>query len=302
MDPTFDRLARRQHGLVTSRQLGELGWTRSKQYQVVRRGRLVEVRRGVYRPVGAPVTREQAWLAAVLASALAAVLSHLSAAMLWGLRGFPEPEAIDLLAVGKVRARMPGVRGHRTESLPADHTTVYRAIPVTTVERTLVDVCGAVPARTLRSAVNDGLRRSLVTIPRLARTVDEVPRSGRRKIVPMVELLRMLVPGYDAGDSDPEVDLVELLVSAGLPRPQQQVKVLAEGHVHYVDVGWPAVRCGFEYDSEEFHGSLDSMHEDRARLRRLKRAGWDIWPVTSRTTRNEIVAIARLAFGHIRAA
>ncbi|MEA3077726.1 MAG: hypothetical protein QOF60_2634 [Actinomycetota bacterium] len=302
MDSTLDRLARRQHGLVTTTQLSRLGWSRGHIQHELRSDRLLVVRRSVLRTAGAPVTREQAWLAAVLASALAVVLSHLSAAMLWGLRGFPEPDAIDLLAAGEVRARMPGVRGHRTESLPADHTTVYRSIPVTTVERTLVDVCGAVSARTLRSAVNDGLRRSLVTVPRLARTVDEVPTSGRRKIVPMVEVLRLLVPGYDAGDSDPEVDLVELLVSAGLLRPQQQVKVLAEGHVHYIDVGWLSVRCGFEYDSEEFHGSLDAMHEDRARLRRLKRAGWDIWPVTSRTTRNEIVAIARLAFGQIRAA
>jgi hypothetical protein len=116
----------------------------------------------------------------------------------------------------------------------------------------------------------------------------------------MVEVLKTRVHGYDLGDSDPEVDLVDRLVKAGFPRPAQQIEVKVEGHTLYLDVGWPEVRVGFEYDSLEYH--VHRFHEDRARLRRLKRAGWDVWPVTSTTSANEILAIATLAFRHEPAA
>lgn len=116
----------------------------------------------------------------------------------------------------------------------------------------------------------------------------------------MIELLGTLVAGYDPGDSDPEVDVVEALVAAGFPRPAQQIRVRFEGRTSFVDVGWPELRVGDEYDSIEYH--QHRFHQDRDRLRRLKRAGWDIWPITKTTSRNEILAIASAAFAPSRAA
>ena len=69
---------------------------------------------------------------------------------------------------------------------------------------------------------------------------------------------------------------------------------------YFVDVGWPELRVGYEYDSLEFH--VERFHEDRDRLRALKRAGWDMWPITKTTTKNEILAIATFAFRHESAA
>ncbi|HET9442353.1 MAG TPA: hypothetical protein VFO65_03460 [Acidimicrobiales bacterium] len=54
---------------------------------------------------------------------------------------------------------------------------------------------------------------------------------------------------------------------------------------------------GFEYDSVQFHDTVSAFHGDRDRLRRLQRAGWEIWPITSRTSSNEILAIAATAWG-----
>jgi hypothetical protein len=116
----------------------------------------------------------------------------------------------------------------------------------------------------------------------------------------MRELLKTRIPGYDVGDSDPEVDLVEVLVGAGFPRPQQQIKVDTDRGVKYLDLGWAETRTGFEYDSLEFHEHR--FHEDRDRLRALKRAGWDVWPITSETSKNEILAIATVAFRREQAA
>jgi hypothetical protein len=248
----------------------------------------------VYRLRGAPVTQVQSRLAAVLAAGPEAWASHLTATAVWGFPFFPAPDRIDVLVEGRTAPRLPGVFGHTTNSLPPEDRAVAQRVPVTSPERTLVDACSWVSVGQLGAAVSEGQRRRIVRLPRLVRTVDHVPVSGRRAIVPMIEVLKTRVPGFDPGDSDPEVDLVELLVSAGYPRPQQQIRVATDAGRKSLDVGWPEVRTGFEYDSLEYH--QHRFHEDRDRLRALKRAGWDVWPITSTTTRNEILAIAALAF------
>ena len=294
----YDHIATRQLGLVTTAQLRDLGWTRAQVRHAVSRGLLQVVRTGVLRTAGSARTQEQAWLAAALA-VTSSFLSHCTATTIWGYLFFPSPDAIDLLRVGS-EPRLEGVRGHRTLHLPPDHVTRRGALAVTSAARTLVDSCGLVTEKQLRSAANDALRRRILTLPKLVRTVDEVPVSGRRAIVPVVEYLKTRVAGYDLGDSDPEVDLVEVLVAAGHPRPVQQIRVETAIGTCFVDVGWPDVRVGYEYDSVEFH--VERFHEDRDRLRALKRAGWDIWPITKTTSTNEILAIASLAFAHERAA
>ena len=294
----YDRSASRQLGLVTTAQLRALGWTRAQIRNAMRRGQFDVVRTGVLRTAGSPRTREQSWLAAALATD-GAVLSHLTATKVWGYPFFPEPNGIDLLRVSS-KPRLEGVVGHRTDHLPPEHTAVRGRLPVTSPARTLIDACGLVSERQLRSAGNDGLRRRILSLPTLVRTVDEVPVSGRRAIVPVVDYLKTKVPGFDPGDSDPEVDVVEAIVAAGIAAPAQQIRVETVIGTCFVDIGWPDLRLGFEYDSVEFH--VERFHDDRDRLRALKRAGWDIWPITSTTSKNEILAIATLAFGHERAA
>lgn len=295
---SYDPLASRQHGLVTGVQLRSLGWSREQVRHGVRCGLLDPIRRNVYRTAGSPRTREQAWLAAALA-APGSVLSHLTAITFWEYLFFPPPTGIDLLRLGN-RPRLEGVIGHETTVLPSDHAAVVRGLPVTSPPRTLIDVCGLVTTKQLRSSANDGIRRGVLSLPKLVRTVDEVPVSGRRAIVPIVEYLKTKVPGYDLGDSDPEVDLVEALVTAGFSRPAQQIRVVTDQGTFFIDVGWPDLRVGFEYDSLEFH--IERFHEDRDRLRALKRTGWDVWPITKTTSRNEVLAIATDAFRRHQAA
>lgn len=297
---SFDRLSRRQLGLVTSPQLARLGWSHHAVLHLVDRGLLFSVRRQVWRVAGAPESQEMMLLAAVLAAGDGTLLGFATGARTWGFTKVPEPALIDIVTDSWSQPRLVGVKGHRTNFLPDHHRSRVGALPVTSAERTITDCCGMLRPDQLRATVNDGLRRKVLTLPRLTRCVDEVPRSGRRPIVPMVELLKSTVAGYDPGDSDPEVDLVDALVDAGFPRPAQQVRVESEGQTMFLDVAWPDLRVGYEYDSLEFHEHR--FHEDRDRLRRLKRAGWDVWPITKTTSRNEILAIATAAFAQLRAA
>src|ERR1041384_7458374 len=78
-------LAGRQHGIVARRQLLALGFSARSIEHRIARGRLHPVMHGVY-AVGWPkLTTRRRWMAAVLACGDEAVLSHRSAAALWGI-------------------------------------------------------------------------------------------------------------------------------------------------------------------------------------------------------------------------
>ena len=247
------------------------------------------------RTAGSFETQWQAWMAAVLATHFTGWLSHRSALAAYGFTQFPNPEKIDLLGVG-AQARMPGVAGHRTLWLPASDRTTNRFVPMTTAERAFIDSCGALPERLLDKAGDDALRRKLMTLPRLVRTFDHIPCSGRRKSAPMRVFLGKRVRNFDPGGSDRELDVRRIVERGGYPLPVQQFRVHIEGHTYFIDHAWPESLHGIEFEGFECHGKLwTPFHRDRERLRRLTRAGWTIYPVTSQTTANEILAIAEIA-------
>lgn len=292
----LDRLAARQHGLVTFGQLLALGFTPGSIRWAERSGRLIRERVGVFRLAGTPATQEQAWMCAVLASPAGAVLSHLSGASLWQLSRFPAPDQIDVLVEGAVRPRLSGIVGHRTLSLPADHRFRRRLIPVTSPERTLVDACGLVSLSVLEHATDVALRDRVVSLPRLARCVESVPVSGRRALRPVRRVLAERIPGYAPGGSKAELDVIRVLKQSGLPLPVQQHRVTIEGATYFLDWAWPETRHALEYEGFAYHGmGVDVFHYDRLRTRRLQRAGWTIWPITSRTPAAELLAIAVVA-------
>ncbi|HEX7168436.1 MAG TPA: hypothetical protein VF230_15760 [Acidimicrobiales bacterium] len=304
MTATYDNVARRQLGLVTHRQLAELNWTKQQIVVAQRRRELVRMRRGVYRCAGVPVTQAVVWLAAALAAGADHVLAHLTGAAIWAFKGYPAPESIHLLTASNSQARHDGVVTHRTIALPPSHVTTRDRLPVTTVARTLVDTCGDVPFDVLKRAANDAVRRTLVRPIDIVRCVEQVPVSGRRASRQARLLVAEFVPGYDAGGSDRELDIVELLVANGYPRPEQEIRVPTGGHTYRVDVGYPAIKHGFEFMSEKWHLNREAFHADPLRVMRLQRAGWTIWPITSRTAQAEILlTVATVAeFGQLRAA
>src|ERR1044072_6372187 len=84
-DRRLSDLAARQHGVVSAAQLRALGWDRWAVRRRIETGRLHRLYRGVYAVGHTVLRREARWLAAVLACGEGAVLSHRSAAELWGL-------------------------------------------------------------------------------------------------------------------------------------------------------------------------------------------------------------------------
>jgi predicted transcriptional regulator of viral defense system len=151
-------IASRQHGVITTQQLLRAGLTPTVIRGWLRAGRLHRVHRGVY-AVGHPgLSREGRWMAAVLACGEGAVLSHRSAAALWGLEPKPrgrwenQPADVTLSADGG-RAGRAGIRLHRSSTLLPSQTTIRNAIPVTKPARTLADLRRTISAREWRAAL-----------------------------------------------------------------------------------------------------------------------------------------------------
>lgn len=133
-------VAARQHGVVSRAQLLAIGLGSRAVESRLAAGRLHATYRGVYAVGHARVTMRARWMAAVLASGLAAVLSHRAAAALQNIR---RSEAIEVTTPQHRRART-GILLHQARLAPDGITTVD-GIPVTTVFRTLIDLAAVLP-------------------------------------------------------------------------------------------------------------------------------------------------------------
>ena len=139
IDGAIAALAERQHGVVSRRQLEALGLSRHEIGHRVACGRLHLLYRGVYAVGHRRLSREGEWLAAVLAGGTSAVLIGESAGALWGIhRGGLKP--IHVATTGDRNRN--GIRFHRIE-LDAAEITERKGIPVTTPERTIIDLAAS---------------------------------------------------------------------------------------------------------------------------------------------------------------
>ncbi len=266
------------------------------QRTLFRQGRLVPLRHGVARLAGVHPSWEQAVMAAVLAAGRGAVVSHVTAARLWGFvddsrqgrRTAEQAGAGRIHLTCATQTRVDGVAGHRRGLGPAART-VRAGIPATTAEQTLVDVAAAVGATGLGAWVDDGLRRGVVDLGRLRRAAERDTGPGRGRLEPLRVVLAERLPGYTSGDSAWERRMDDVWDELGLPAAVRQHQVQVAGRAYRIDRAIPELRIGVEWDGYAFHGRYRADF-DRASLRRaaLQAAGWEILNVTSRWTPEQV--------------
>jgi len=163
VDRAVAELAGQQHGVVARRQLLAFGLGPGAIEHRIANGRLHRVHYGVYAVGYRSLTPHGRWLAAVLAAGPGAVLSHRSAAALWGLR----PAAgrrIDVTVRRRGRRDRPGIAVHVTRELRDRDRAQRVSIPVTSVARTLLDLAGVIPERQLSRAFEEADRADLLDL------------------------------------------------------------------------------------------------------------------------------------------
>lgn len=275
---------------MTSVELLALGVSESGIRRRVARGWLHRIHPGVYAVGHTSLSGDAHWLAAVLACGPRAVLSHRSAAALWGLRPIPAGR-IEVTVPGGGRPGPKPVNVHRTRCLTDEDVTEHEEIPVTTVARTLVDLAEVLGPRQLRYAVNEAEVRQCLDIDAVWRAAARV--SGRRRLKRLIRLLGISAPPTR---SVLERRFFELCEAAALPMPQVNVAL----HGFMVDFFWPDARLVVETDGVKVHDTRTKFEDDRARDAELTAAGYRVVRFTWRQITEDpaaVIAILRRLLG-----
>lgn len=256
MDEAIDRRiaerAKRQRGYVTRPQLMRLGLGTGAIKYRMRVGRLLPVYAGVYAVGHLPTLPQDRAFGALLACGPGAVLSHGSAATVWGV--FKRWE-MPFEVTTRSAHRRPGLRVHRTSLQRADITRQL-GLRVTSPARTVLDVAPRLTDKALRRAVNELQRSGHLRMHEVASALALCPRHpGAGQLRPLLDTSDGLTR------SAFEDDFLAFTTRFGLPRPEVNVLV----HGHEVDAWFPEARVIVELDGWRDHSRRDRFESDRDR-------------------------------------
>lgn len=250
------RLSAAQHGVVAREQLLALGLSAAAIDHRIAKGRLHPVMRGVY-AVGRPeLTPMGRWMAAVLACGPGAVLSHGSAAALWGF-GRETARTVDVSIPAAHFNRLPGIRAHRRLTLKAEDLTVRDRIPVTSPICTMVDFAAQLERGSLERAISEADRLDLVDPEALRARLGAY--RGQRGVARLRHLLDRRT--FRLTDSELERYFLAHVDAVGLFRPLTRQRV----NGFRVDFFWPNLGLVVETDGLRYHRTPVQQTRDRLR-------------------------------------
>lgn len=279
------RLATRQHGVVARFQLRELGLGEEAIKTRLAGGRLHHVHEEVYAVGHTCLGPRGWWWAALLAYGPGAVLSHRTAAVLWGIqRSRKGPIHVTAPRGRQGVERRKGIWIHRCK-FGREEVTTHNGFPVTTVARTLFDFAEIMPFDALKGAAEEADRLKRLWLRELEAVCER--GRGRRALRPMRRLIEELEPP-DEGRSPLEIRFPAFVREHQLPPPAQNTDVLG----YEVDALWPTAKLVVELDSWEHHGHRAAFERDRARDPKLLIAGYRTIRVTHRRLDREPAQLA----------
>jgi hypothetical protein len=243
----------------------------------------------VYVVAGAEPTAQDLARAGWLWSGRKAVVAGRSAAALLGAEWIDSSVPVDLIHENRNRLSGIAVRGDR---LGSEEIRLFDGMPVTTPERTALDLACWYPQRTALMHLDALARATSFDARDVAVLAERYP--GRRGIRVGRESLGLL----DAGAQSPkETWLRLLLIDAGLPRPRTQIPVFDEfGElVAYLDMGWEDIKVAAEYDGEQHRKDRWQYTRDNRRREVLEQLGWIVIRVLAADRQADIIRRVRAA-------
>lgn len=271
-DEAIAKLASAQHGVVSRRQLLNLGVGRRSIEHRLAHGRLQRIHRAVY-AVGHRAISHRGRVAAALLAGRDEIgrgaASQITAAGLWGLTA--EGRGLIHITAESRRRRLRGVAVHRA-SVPQAERSLRDGLPVTSVARTLLDLSGSTEQRSLRRIVKQAEYLRLVDLPALTAILERHPRRPGRSTLATIVDEALLAMGRTR--SDLEDRFLALCRRHGLPLPESNVLLEVGGEIIELDCVWRRPRVAVELDGYRAHGTRLAFEDDRRRDRSLAAAGW----------------------------
>ena len=203
-------------------------------------------------------------MAAVLACGDGALLSHQSAAALWGF-GVEKRGVIDISVTRRCELRRPGLRVRGRPTLAAKDIVSRDGIPVTGPAQTLVDIATELDVVKIERAVNEADKRDLIDPEALRIAVDEC--AGR----PGTPHLRKILDKRTFRLSDSNLEILFRPIAAAAKLPPPLTKQVVNGFE--VDFFWPNLGLVVETDGLRYHRTPSTQARDARRDRAHVLAG-----------------------------
>lgn len=251
---TIWKLAERDYGVAHYEELRALGFTHSAIRHRIRIGKLHPKAHGVY-AVGSPnLTRYGRWMVAIKGCRPGAVLSFLTAAVLWGIWK-KEPREIYVTVPRARRPRCPGVKLSRRDLAEGD-VVLRRRLPVTSIVRTLIDLATILSDEDLEQVVAEADAQDHIRLDVLRAQLEGRGERGAETLRELLDRHSLVLPA-----SKLERLFLPLAERAGLPKPQMQTQLGSSR----VDFFFPEQNLVVECDSLRYHRTPLQQAEDHAR-------------------------------------
>lgn len=280
------QIAFKQHGVITLEQLRSTGLGAGAIDLRVQNGRLHRLHRGVFAVGHVRISQEGWWLAAALALGEGAVLSHVSAAALWGIRASSSAYAHVTVPTAGGRRRRRGIIVHRSLTLGPADVDEQKAIPVTSVSRTLLDLASMLAPARLERAVERALAARLFDLGGVEVALHANPR--RPGGTALAQIVARIHDEPSLTRLELEALMLDLCDAHGIERPE--VNMRTEGIE--VDFLWRRHRLIVETDGREYHETPVAFERDRERDERLTVLGYRVVRFTYRRIVRHPAAIA----------
>ncbi|MBW3594374.1 MAG: hypothetical protein KY391_02260 [Actinobacteria bacterium] len=284
-----------QLGLITRAQALAGDETPASIKAKLNRGEWVAVAYGVYRATLFPASLEQRLLAQCLRSPGRVWASHGAAAWLHGLAISP-PKVLSFTTTGQLKGG-PHLIFHRTSRVAACDEAKVKGVPVTAIERTLIDLAAEGSAADLEFALDEALVTRRTSLKKIEWRLDRIGRQGRSGAA---ALGRCLETRRRLGEVDSHLEkrFLNLLRAAAVPLPELQYEIRLGERTIRADFAYPEHRLIIEVMGYRWHGGRDRWERDLLRSSELGAAGWRIIYVT----KGQIINARRQTMNRIREA
>jgi hypothetical protein len=235
---------------------------------------------GVYATLGSfPSWQQQQSAACLWARGAAGVRA---AAYLHKLPGFEQPPVEVVTTLNKRPMPRCGVLCHHTKWLPRSQIVTAQNIPTTSIERTLMDLCGHVSRRRAAIAIDQCLHGGRCTLGSLDYCLYQTARRGRDGCAVLRRFLHERLGLSEFPNSGLETVIFELLSASDLCLPELQRPIYDEAgdFVARPDFVWPEERFVVEGHSKLWHEGLVARRTDQKKHDRLVSLGYRILYVT----------------------
>ena len=272
-------LAEQSHGLLTRSQLKELGLSPNQIDHLLHSGRWERQSDVIFRVVGSPRTSLQRTAAAVADCGPKAVLSHWSAAAMWGLAGCPL-EPFTTCRTGSPRRGSDLAQIHPVRALPSYWCTSLEGIPIVRPEFLALQIFSVSKDARAERLVDNLWSQHLLTGASITEFLDDLGRSGRNGTAGLRRYLAARGPNYTPSDSNLESRLRQILEEAGIFLLPQVNVGTAERWTGRVDFRHPNLPLIIEVQSSRYHDALVDQRADAARMLELRSAGFYVLEIT----------------------